>query len=105
MATLSELCSVIPQEVLQDALQNQQREERARVMREVRRRKALSYAHRLESLEQTFHPFDQCQQRRPQKGKYKNRASREEAGTIGRITMGVRTGKYSVCVCSVQNKW
>ena len=42
---------------------------------------------------------------RPQKGKARNGFSREEAGTIGAITMGIRTGAYSVCVCKTQNKW
>ena len=49
--------------------------------------------------------FGRCQQRRPEKGKAKNRYSREEAGTLGRITMGIRTGAYSVCVCKSQNKY
>lgn len=42
---------------------------------------------------------------RPQKGKARNGFSREEAGTIGTITMGIRTGKNSVVVCKSQNKW
>lgn len=100
MATLKELCNSIPTSVLQQS----ERSERERVMREVARRKAASYARRLENLESTFHPFDQCKQARPQKGKYKNTASREEAGTLGSVTMGVRTGKYSVCVCKVKQQ-
>lgn len=37
--------------------------------------------------------------------KAKNRASKEQAGTIGSSTMGVRTGKYGVVVCKVKNIW
>lgn len=42
---------------------------------------------------------------RPQKGKVKNRFSSEEAGTLGTITMGIRTGKYSVCVCKSRKEY
>jgi len=43
--------------------------------------------------------FRAGQTMRPEKGKQKNGYSREEAGTIGTIVVGIRTGKNSVCVC------
>ena len=49
--------------------------------------------------------FRECAVSRPGKRKVQNRFSREEAGTQGAITMGIRTGAYSVCVCKTQNKW
>lgn len=49
--------------------------------------------------------FRECAVSRPCKGKTKNRFSREEAGTIGTITMGIRTSRYTTCVCKTQNKW
>lgn len=95
------LSSALPTQVLE--LQKQG--ERQRVMREVARRKAASYQQRMEVLEHQYHAFDDCQQRRPSKRKVQNRFSREEAGTRGRIVMGVRTGSYSVCVCKVQQNY
>jgi hypothetical protein len=49
--------------------------------------------------------FRLCQTSRPGKSKVQNRFSRVEAGNKGRITMGVRTGKYGVVVCKSENKW
>jgi hypothetical protein len=49
--------------------------------------------------------FRECAVSRPSKRKVQNRASKEAAGTQGAITMGIRTGAYSVCVCKTQNKW
>ena len=49
--------------------------------------------------------FRECAVSRPGKRKVQNRASKEAAGTQGAITMGIRTGAYSVCVCKTQNKW
>ena len=49
--------------------------------------------------------FRECTVSRPGKRKVQNRASKEAAGTQGAITMGIRTGAYSVCVCKTQNKW
>lgn len=101
MAQLKDLLSSIPTQVLQE----QERYDRQQVMREVARRKAASYARRLEGLNREYHLFEECQVRRPMKGKTKNRFSKEEAGTSGAITMGVRTGRYSVCVCKVQQNY
>lgn len=100
MTQLKDLLSSIPEPVLHDYARYQ----RKKVMREVSRRQASSYARRLEELGEVFHPFDQCRQNRPQKGKYKNHYSREEAGTAGNITIGIRTGAYSVCVCKSRIK-
>lgn len=69
------------------------------VMRELNRRKAISYAQRMQSLEQEAHVFDRCKTTRPENGKAKNRYSREEAGTIGNMVMGVRVGPHTVVVC------
>lgn len=88
MATLQDLCKSIPQNI-----------KREQTMRELNRRKALSYAQRLRALAQEEHVFDRCVQRRPNKGRYKNSFSREEVGSIGSIVVGVRTSKYSVVVC------
>ncbi len=49
--------------------------------------------------------FRECAVSRPGKRKVQNRASKEAAGTKGAITMGVRTGAYSVCVCKVQQHY
>lgn len=94
MATLKDLCNQIPKQLTQKA-----------VMCEVLRRKNASYLKRVGGLRQEENVFGICQQRRPNKGKDKNRFSREEAGTCGFVTMGIRTGAYSVCVCKTQNKW
>ena len=50
-------------------------------------------------------PFRAGLTSRPSKRKVQNRFSREEAGTKGAITMGIRTGAYSVCVCKSISKW
>lgn len=101
MATLKDLCSVIPQEVLYQ----QEQYDRQQVMREVARRKAASYQKRLVSLNAEENVFYSCQQRRPVRGKAKNRFSKEEAGTKGAMVMGIRTGKHSVCVCQVKQPY
>ena len=94
MATLRDLCKDVPQAI-----------DRKAVEYELLRRKNASYLKRMGELRAEEHVFDRCKQTRPCKGKTKNRFSREEAGTKGRITMGVRTGKYGVVVCSCVNKW
>ena len=91
MATLKDLCSSIPESLKRD-----------QAMRELNRRKALSYAKRLDSLAQETCVFDRCVQRRPEKGKAKNRFSREEAGTIGNVVVGIRTSWNSVVVCKTR---
>lgn len=75
---------------------------RDQVRREVNRRKALSYAHRMGALAQETRVFEACVQRRPTKGKAKNRFSREEAGTIGNVVVGIRTSWNSVVVCKTK---
>ena len=92
-------------ELIGQSEQKDRKAERKRVMREVARRKALSYRARMEELAHQWHAFDDCQERRPSKRKVQNRFSREEAGTKGRITMGIRTGNYGVVVCKSENKW
>ena len=88
MAQLKDLCTSIPESL-----------KRGNVMRELNRRKALSYAQRLRDLAQEKQVFDCCQTRRPNKGKYRNAASREEMGTIGTTVRAIRTGWNSVVVC------
>lgn len=100
MATLKELCNSIPEAVLE----SQRKLERERVMCEVARRKAASYLYRMDSLCQEHRVFEQCKQSRPTKGKYKNRFSREEAGTQGTIVAGLYLGNYTVCVCRTTKK-
>jgi len=94
MATLRDLCANVPSAI-----------DRKAVEYELMRRKAISYQKRMASLSAEDRVFDACKQSRPSKRKVQNRYSREEAGTIGAITMGIRTGAYSVCVCKTQNKW
>lgn len=72
---------------------------RDQAIRELNRRKAMSYARRMDALRQEERIFDKCQMRRPEKGKSKNSYSREEAGTIGNMVVGVRTSWNSVVVC------
>ena len=88
MAQFKDLCSTIPESMMRD-----------HVIREVNRRKALSYAQRMDSLRQEEHVFDKCAQRRPVKGKARNGYSREEAGTVGNMVVGIRTSWNSVVVC------
>lgn len=94
MATLRDLCKDVPQTI-----------DRMAVERELLRRKNASFLKRIGALCAEERVFDRCQTRRPNKGKAKNRFSREEAGTQGAITMGIRTGAYSVCVCKTNSKW
>lgn len=101
MTQLKDLLSTIPAAVEQE----QKAYQREQVMREVVRRKNASYLKRVGELRREENVFSNCQTRRPNKGKAKNRYSREEAGTQGRITMGIRTGKYGVVVCKCENKW
>ena len=72
---------------------------RDQAIRELNRRKAISYARRVDALRQEERVFDRCVQKRPGKGKYKNTFSREEAGTIGNVVVGIRTSWNSVVVC------
>ena len=94
MATLRDLCKDVPQAI-----------DRMAVERELVRRKNASYLKRMGELRAEENVFGNCQQRRPNKGKAKNRYSREEAGTCGSVTMGIRTGAYSVCVCKTTNNY
>lgn len=98
MATLKELCATIPTSVLK----MQEAHEHKMVMREVARRTALSYAQRMKDLKDEWHVYDKCKQSRPQKGKYKNGYSREEAGTQGTIVAGIRAGRYTVVTCKTK---
>jgi len=91
MATLKDLCSTIPESFL-----------RQQAIREVNRRQAQSYARRMDALAQETRVFDRCVQRRPTKGKAKNAFSREEAGTIGNVVVGIRTSWNSVVVCKTK---
>ena len=91
MAQLKDLCSTIPESF-----------KREQAIRELNRRMALSYAQRIGRLAQEERVFDRCVQRRPDKGKAKNRFSREEAGTIGNMVVGIRTGWNSVVVCKTK---
>lgn len=99
MATLKELLKVLP-DTQELAIPKKMLLDQA--IREANKRKALSYAQRMHSLDQEERVFDTCLQRRPSKGKYKNRFSREEAGWTGTKIMGIRTSKNSVVVCQVR---
>jgi hypothetical protein len=101
MAKLKDLLTSIPAEILQ---QQKVYKQEQKTRREVRR-EAIAYTKRMDRLSEERRIFSECQQSRPSKRKVQNRFSREEAGTKGRITMGVRTGKYGVVVCSCVNKW
>ena len=91
MATLKELCSNIPTQISRQAAEY-----------EVLRRQVASYRRRVDALRTEENVFGKCRQSRPEKGKYKNRYSAEEAGTQGAITAGIRVGKYTVVVCKSQ---
>ena len=93
MATLKELCSTIPESMKRD-----------QAIRELNRRMALSYAQRMGRLAQEEHVFSRCQTRRPEKGKAKNGYSREEAGTMGTMVVGIRTSWNSVVVCKTRKR-
>jgi hypothetical protein len=69
------------------------------VERELLRRKNASYLRRMGKLREEENVFGSCQTRRPNKGKYRNGYSREEAGTMGAMIVGISTGRYGVCVC------
>lgn len=91
MASLKDLCRTIPESI-----------KREQAIRELNRRKALSYTRRMGALAQEEHVFDRCVQRRPSNTKVKNAFSREEAGTIGNMVVGVRTSWNSVVVCKTK---
>lgn len=78
---------------------------RDQAIRELNRRKALSYVQRMGALAQEERVFDRCVQKRPSKGKYKNSFSREEAGTIGNMVVGIRTSWNSVVVCKTRKQY
>jgi hypothetical protein len=101
MAQLKDLLSSVPA-IVEQELQVYQHQQK---LRKEARREAIAYQHRLDRLSGDRRVFNECQQTRPSKRKVQNRFSKEEAGTKGRITMGVRTGKYGVVVCSCVNKW
>ena len=88
MATLRDLCKDVPQTI-----------DRMAVERELLRRKNATFLKRMAALQEEKNVFAHCQTRRPNKGKAKNRFSSEEAGSCGTVTKGIRTGRYSVCVC------
>lgn len=73
--------------------------------RELLRRKNAAYLKRVGALRAEENVFERCKQARPGKRKVQNRASKEAAGTIGAITMGIRTGAYSVCVCKSKRQY
>lgn len=91
---MKDLCSNIPASILLD-----------QAIREVNRRQAVTYAKRMDRLGREERVFERCAQRRPSKGKFKNRASAEEAGTIGTMVVGVRIGKHRVVVCKTKKKY
>ncbi|MBQ8713123.1 MAG: hypothetical protein IJ551_09950 [Prevotella sp.] len=91
MATLRDLCKNVPAQIDREAVE-----------RELLRRKNATFLKRMGALREERDVFARCQTRRPEKGKAKNRYSREEAGTISGVTMGIRTGRYSVCVCKTK---
>ena len=69
------------------------------------RSKNAAYLKRMGALRAEENVFGRCQTRRPEKGKYRNGYSREQAGTCGAVTMGIRTGRYSVCVCKSKKQY
>lgn len=89
MATLRDLCKDVPQTI-----------DRMAVERELLRRKNASFLKRMGALCEEKNVFKQCQTRRPEKGKVKNRFSREEAGTIASVVVTKRfSGSRLTCVC------
>lgn len=88
MATLKELCKVVPMQLAIEAAEF-----------EVKRRKNAAYLDRMARLERERDVHAYCVTRRPMKRRVKNTASSEAAGTIGTITRRVRTGNYTGVVC------
>lgn len=93
MATLSELCSNIPTTLTRKAVES-----------ELLRRKNAAYLKRMEALRAEKNVFGQCQQRRPSKGKYKNRYSKEESGTVGTYVRSVQTSNPYISVTCKSRK-
>lgn len=88
MAQLKDLCNAIPAQFM-----------RGHVMREINRRKAISYARRMQSLQQEENVFNKCATARPSKSRVRNRFSREEAGMVGNTVMGIHVSNNTVVVC------
>lgn len=92
MATLKELCSNIPTQISRQAVQY-----------ELLRRQVASYRGRMDALRTEEHVFDRCKQRRPEKGKYKNRVWAEECGCGESFVATVRTpNSYIHVACKVK---
>lgn len=94
MATLKELCKVVPMRLAIEAAEF-----------EVRRRKNAAYLKRMQRLELEKALFERTKTMRPQHRRVKNTASSEAMGTIPTITHRVRTGKYTGVVCKSKDKY
>lgn len=75
-------------------------------MREVARRQAASYQKRVDSLREERNVFRAGNIARPQKGKAKNRASSEAAGTMGtQMTTRRFSGSYITVYCKSRKQY
>lgn len=94
MATLKELCKVVPDSVLIEAAEF-----------ELTRRKNCAYLKRMARLEREHDVHAYCVTRRPSKRRVKNTASSEAMGTMGTMTCRIRTGNYTGVVCKSKKKF
>lgn len=94
MATLKELCNNVPTVILMEA-----------ATYEVTRRKNCAYLKRMGRLEGEQRVYTRCTTHRPQKGRVKNTASSEAAGTLGTMTCRIRTGNYTGVMCKSRKKY
>ena len=95
MATLRDLCKDVPVAIDAKALEYA-----------INRRKNAAYLERMGALRAEENVFGNCQQRRPNKGKTKNRASSEAAGTMGtQMTTRRFSGSYITVYCKSRKQY
>ena len=86
MATLKDLCSKVPQSLLNEQTNYN-----------LMQRKVASYEKRVRDLDMERAIFEQCKRERTKK-RVRNSFSREEAGTCGDVIVTFRKG-YTTQVC------
>lgn len=95
MATLRDLCKDVPTAIDAKALEYA-----------INKRKNAAYLERMGALREERDVFGRCQTRRPQKGKAKNRASSEAAGTMGtQMTTRRFSGSYITVYCKSRKQY
>lgn len=106
MATLRELCKNADAITRIAEAQERCARAKAELAAYERRRRELSAIISRSKQPSDGRIFRQGQQRRPVKGKVKNRASSEAMGTIPTMTVTKRfPGSRLTCVCKTKNLW